>query len=637
MKSVRLSELLSKATRALQRRNYETAEKSFREILRFVPGQPEASLGLADLALLAREPQAALDLLAAAAARFPDHPRLLATLARGLHESGRGAEALPWLERLARLEPRRPEHRVNRGHLLARLGRHAEAAVAFGEALALAPHDVEPRRHRALSLAAARQRVAAAEELGRLQAAKTDTPADANLRVELLRQIGRMDDARAALAAAIARHPADARLRSTEMVLRLYDERETPASLLAAARTWGESVRPPRVTLPPPLPGLPPERRLRLGYYAADWAERALNVFTRHLIEHHDRARVEVFVYQDEARTDALTTRFKSWAEHWRELWQKDEDAAARAIAADRLDVLIDLNAHFSNPRPSLVARKPAPRIVHYLDFPATTGNPAVDARLADTFLEPPQENGAWSTEALLHLPGPCLVFRGHTKSLDPGPLPAAAPGSPLTFGSANNLAKITPTTLRLWAAVLAAVPDSRLLLVREELAEDAVAADWRARLEAAGLPVARIDFLDGGVDFLALEHFRRIDVMLDTAPYNGITTTLDALWMGVPVVTMRGDWWGARASAAILCHLDLAEWIAASADDYARIAARLAADRAALAHLRATLRDRLLASPLADAAGTVRAIEDRLIAWLRENPPGPSLAREGGVGTMQF
>jgi predicted O-linked N-acetylglucosamine transferase (SPINDLY family) len=281
---------------------------------------------------------------------------------------------------------------------------------------------------------------------------------------------------------------------------------------------------------------------------------------------------------------------------------------------------LIDLNAHFSNSRPSLIARKPARRIAHYLDFPGTTGNHAIDARLADIHLEPPEEHGAWSTEKILHLPGPLLVFRGHTKSLDPGPLPASDPAVSVTFGSANNLAKVTPSTLRLWAAVLAAVPGSRFLLVREELSEGAVAEDWRARLEAAGLPAERVEFLSGGVDFLALEHYRRIDVMLDTVPYNGITTTCDALWMGVPVVTLPGDWWGARASAALLSHLGLSEWIASTPEDYARIAGRLAADRASLARLRADLRPRLLASPLADARRTVRAIEECIIRWIREN-----------------
>ena len=623
MNPASLSQHLAKASRALQRKEFETAEKGFREILRALPGQPEASLGLADLALLAGEPQSALALLETAATRNPDHPRLLATLARGLHEAKRGAESLPWLEHLAKLEPRNAEHRTNRGHVLVRLGRHAEAAVAFGESLSLTPSDTDVRRHRALALISAGQRSAAADELAVFLQAKPDSPAEANLRIELLRQVGRMDEARVAAREALVRHPADSRLRSTDLVLRLYDERETPASLFAAARGWGEAVRPPRVTLPPPLPGLPPERRLRLGYYASDWGERALNVFTRHLLAHHDRERVEVFVYQDKARSDALTARFKEWAEHWRELWRLDEEAAARAIAADRLDVLIDLNAHFSNSRPSLIARKPAPRIVHHLDFPGTTGNPAIDARLSDIHLEPPDEQGAWSTEKILHLPGPLLVFQGHTKSLDPGPLPAANTDKPITFGSANNLAKITPTTLRHWGAVLAAVPESRLLFVREELSEEAVAAEWRAKLEGSGLPLHRVEFLTGGVDFLALEHFRQIDIMLDTVPYNGITTTCDALWMGVPVVTLRGDWWGARASAALLSHLGHSEWIAATPDDYVGIATRLASDRERLAQLRATLRPRLLASPLADGERTVRAIEDCIIQWIRENP-GP-------------
>ena len=182
-----LSRQLAKSLSALKRREFEAAEKGFREILRAAPGQPEASLGLADLALLAGEPKAALALLENAATRHPDHPRLLATLSRGLHEAGRGADALPWLKKLAALEPRKAEHPTNRGHVLVRLGRHAEAASAFAESLSLAPADTDVRRHRALALIASGQRSAAADELAAFLHAKPDSPAEANLRIELLR------------------------------------------------------------------------------------------------------------------------------------------------------------------------------------------------------------------------------------------------------------------------------------------------------------------------------------------------------------------------------------------------------------------------------------------------------------------
>jgi protein O-GlcNAc transferase len=271
-----------------------------------------------------------------------------------------------------------------------------------------------------------------------------------------------------------------------------------------------------------------------------------------------------------------------------------------------------------SNPRPGLLARKPARRLVHYLDFPGTTGITGMDARIADEVTEPAVEAGRWSTERIIRLEKSFMVYRGPTESAEPNLLPALKSGH-VTFGSVNTLPKLSPTTLRLWASVLAAVPGSRLLLAREEFAEAALRQEWQTLLARHGLAAARVDFASEA-DFRRLEAYHSIDIVLDTTPYNGVTTTGDALWMGVPVVTLLGDRFGARVSASMLTSAGHPEWIAGDAAQYVHVASRLAADLPALAQLRTRLRAHLLASPLGDVASHLQRFEAALFSWVLEN-----------------
>ena len=612
------NQLVAECRQAAARGDFETAETGYRKLLQLQPGHRDASLGLADLAFLAQEPAAAEAILTAAARRHRKDPLLRAALARALHLCGRGAEALSLLDALAKEEPRTPEHQINRGHVLRALGRQPEAGAAFERALEIRPDQPDLLWALALIRQSTGRRVQAVRALDKLLDL---VPAHRNaigLRLDLLRQIGRVEDGLVAADAGLKHHPTDAALLSQRLLLAQYDDRQTPADLLAAAREWGRLVSPPRAELPAARPLA--DRRLRVGYYAADWAERAIHVFTRHLVGNHDRTHVEVFVYQDGPRADALTGQLRSRAEHWRETWRLDEAAAAARIAEDDLDVLIDVNGHMSNPRPGLLARKPARHMAHYLDFPGTTGIGTMDARIADEITEPAAEEGRWSTEQILRLGKSLLVYRGPTDSAEPNELPALASGR-ITFGSVNTLPKLNPATLRLWAAVLAAVPDSRLLVAREELAEPELAREWREKLALHGLPPERVEFLTSA-NFRRLESYHPIDIALDSTPYNGVTTTGDALWMGVPVISLRGDRFGGRISASILTAAGHPEWIAASEADYVRIARDLSADLPALARTRAKLRPEMLASPLADVQGLLHDFEALLFSWVEESEP---------------
>ncbi len=616
MDTLSQARLVAECRQSAGKGDFEKAEAGYRRVLQLSPGHRDASLGLAELALLAQEAAAAEKILATASRYHPKDVLLRSTRARVLHLCGRGAEALALLNALAKEEPRTAEHHFNRGHVLRGLGRLPEAGVAFQRALEIRPDSPDALWHLALIRQATGQRIQALRLLSRLLAGAPAHREAIGLQIDLLRQLGRVQEGLAAAEAGLKYHPRDAALLSQSLLLAYYDDRQTRDSLLAAAREWSRLVTPPRLNLPParPLAG----RRLRVGYYAADWAERAIHVFTRHLVINHDRDRVEVFVYQDGPRTDRLTTHLRSRAEHWRETWRLDEAAAAGMIASDGLDVLIDVNGHMSNPRPGLLARKPARRMAHYLDFPGTTGITGMDARIADEITEPAEEDGQWSTERILRLESSFMVYRGPTESAAPNPLPALQAGY-VTFGSVNTLPKLTPSTLELWAAVLAAVPGSRLLIAREEFAEAELLQEWRSKIDRHGLAGNRVDFLSEA-NFRRLEAYHKIDLVLDTTPYNGVTTTGDALWMGVPVIALRGDRFGARVSASMLASAGHSEWIAADPAQYVHLAHRLAADLPALAQLRSRLRVELLASPLGDFEALLQRFEAALLSWVRED-----------------
>jgi predicted O-linked N-acetylglucosamine transferase (SPINDLY family) len=250
--------------------------------------------------------------------------------------------------------------------------------------------------------------------------------------------------------------------------------------------------------------------------------------------------------------------------------------------------------------------RKPAPVQAAWLAYPGTTGLAAMDYRLTDPYLDPPGEHDDWYSETSLRLPDTYWCYDPLTAEPTPGPLPALANGH-ITFGSLNNFCKVTPEVLALWAQVLTAVPDSRLLLLAQPGGHRQLVLD---RLAEGGVAAGRVEFapFQPRLDYLALH--RRVDLGLDTFPYNGHTTSLDAFWMGVPVVTRLGETVVGRAGWSQLCNLHLRELAAASDPAFVRTAVELARDLPRLAQLRAGLRSRMEASPLMDGARFARSME---------------------------
>lgn len=377
-----------------------------------------------------------------------------------------------------------------------------------------------------------------------------------------------------------------------------------------------------------------PARRLRIGFVSPDFRGHSVAAYLMPLVERRERSAFEYFAYAEVSKPDATTELFRSRFDHWRLTVGRSDDEVADMIRADHIDILVDLAGHTGGNRLLVFARKPAPVQVSWLGYPNTTGLDAVDWRFSDAVCEPPGVAEALSTESIWRLPDGfhCYAWPGEAPAVQPPPCFAEGV---VTFGSFNNFMKLSDATLRLWSRVLDAVPGSRLMLKYNQPLDPRTLERYRQRFAAHDLCGDRLVLLPfakpGDNHYL---RYHRVDIALDPTPYNGTTTTCEALWMGVPVITLAGDRHCARVGASLLTHLGMPELAADSADDYIGKAAALAADRNRLALLRGTMRARMSVAPLmhadhfADHVGTAFRSMWRLWCGDRSDMPADGSPR---------
>lgn len=509
------------------------------------------------------------------------------------------------------------------GVALLTLQRPADAAGPLAQAAALAPHlpDLHGRLCTAL-LSAGEQPLA--EEAARrgLALHQGDRRLTIALAVSLSEQ-GRADEAATILEAALRLAPADpappghvppapATLHELHAASLNYVWPPEARRIRAAARAHGAALAaflPSAAAASPPPPPAAARAALRVGLLSADLRDHSVARFVLPLLEHAQSAGLDLVVLSTTDRPDATTASLRAAAHQggaaWREPRGLDDPTLAAAIAAERLDVLVECHGLTAGHRLAALAHRPAPRIVTWLGYPASTGCPWVDARLVDAATDPPDAEPA-GTERLLRIDGCFLCFAPPPSSV---PIPAATPrpaGAPPVFGSFNAAAKLTTMTLRLWARLLRAVPGSALAIKCWELQSAGARAAFARRLERAGCDPARVRFLPYAPSRAAhLAAQLGIDVALDPIPYNGTTTTCDALSMGVPVVAMQGVLHAGRVGASLLRHAGFHAWVAPDQDAYVKIASALADpnSRPPRDHVRA----RFLASPVCDGPGFAR------------------------------
>jgi FkbM family methyltransferase len=572
----------------------QEAEQSLREALRLKPDFAGALSNLGSVLLSQRKPEEAVNAYREALHLQPDLGEAHANLAMLFNESSQLARALAYYEKQMRRNPHSPQAHNRLGTALQAQGRFEEANRQFEAALEARPDFAE---------------------------------AHGNLGMSFI-FLGDLEKALENFRKALSLKPISEVQASYAFYLNCSPD-HTPTEIAAEYRLWASRYISPSKAMPSFGNSVESGRKLKLGYVSPDFMRHSVAYFIEPVIRNHDRSQVEVYCYSNVATPDDYTERLKGIADHWRDIRLKSDDQVCEMIRSDGIDILIDLAGHTSGNRLPVFARKPAPVQVTYLGHPNTSGLEAIDYRITDALVDPPGLTECYHCEQLIRLPRCFITYAPPADAPEVAISPVSRKGH-ITFGSFNSAVKINHRVIALWAKLLLAVPKSRMLLKSLAFCSASAKSRLIAMFARHGIEAERIELLDF-VDAVSghLDLYREIDIALDTFPYNGTTTTCEALWMGVPVIVLAGETHVSRVGLSLLVQVGLTELIAKDADGYLALALELANDTERLRQLRSSLRDRLRLSPLADALGFTRELENAYRGmwhrWCAQSSPSPA------------
>ncbi|OFZ90774.1 MAG: hypothetical protein A2V78_16880 [Betaproteobacteria bacterium RBG_16_64_18] len=630
--------------------NLSQAEALYQQVLRGEPRNPVALHFSGILAHQRGNPALAVELIGRALAIRPEDAEAHFNLGAIFQQQGELRAAVRSYRDALRVNPDAAEAHINLGNTLKDLGEVDEALACYRKAVSIRPDDAaahfnfgnlcwdmgdpgEAAAHYRSALRIRPEFADAHNNLGNALKDLGDTGealacyrralsirpdyAEAHFNLgNVLRDQGDVGEAFACYRRALAIRPDYADAYSNVLFLHAYHGSLEPQEYLALARGWEQACIPERerqaarerVFRRSPLTG----RRLRLGYVSGDFRTHAVSYFVEQLFTHHDRTRIELFAYSTSAERDAVTDRLQALVEHWVPSAGAPEAVLRDRIDADGIDVLVDLSGHTGHNRLGVFARRAAPVQAHYLGYFASTGLTEMDYWIGDDTLTPPEADAFYS-ERIWRLPRVWVAYEG--KADAPAPARRAAADDAIRVGGFNHLGKLTPAALALWAGVLGALPQARLLLKTKALAEAANRRRILDAITAHGIAPERIELRDISLTPDWSSHmacYHDLDIALD--PVGGIaggTTSCDALWMGVPVVTLMGDRMASRMTASMLSALGHEEWIARTEREYIQIVLDLARDAEKRNTLRFSLRSQMAQCPLCDAGGLARSLED--------------------------
>ncbi len=543
----------------------------------------------------------------------PQNPHALHLLGVAYFQMDRAPEAADLIKKSVALFPTSPEAFNNLGLALHAMQRDHDAIAAYRQSLTLRPGAAEVHYNFGLALAAAGQLDEAIAAYQQSLALRPQFPEAQHDLAGALTQSNRLDEALLALGQVPPAHPGRFATHSNLIFKMYFQPQYDGPAILRQHGHWAELYADPLAPeIRPHTNDRSPDRRLRIGYVGAYFRDHCISFFTLPLFAHHNHDQFEIFCYADDSLPDAVTDRHRTHVDTWRTIIGLPERQLAEMIRADRIDILVDLTMHMARGRQLVFARKPAPIQITWAAYPGTTGNRAIDYRFTDPQLDPPPSpsgsacHDADYSEASIRLPHTFWCYDPRTLEPAVNALPAAT-ADHITFGCLNNFTKVNDDVIALWAKVMLAVPNSRLLiLVPSESHPDRLLTKFASR----GITPDRIEITPHRPRPEYLKLYHRIDICLDTFPYNGHTTSLDALWMGVPVITLCGQTCVSRAGLSQLTNLHLTDLVANTPEQFIHIATQLANDLPRLATLRATLRPRMQSSPLMNAPLFARNVE---------------------------
>ncbi|MGD0138959.1 MAG: tetratricopeptide repeat protein [Tepidisphaeraceae bacterium] len=535
----------------------------------------------------------------------PRHADLLNQTGLLCHRQGKLNEAERLIRAAIAVNASPPSYHANLGAVLLAQGRPADAVDSFRRAIGLNPGDAMAQYNLGVALRQLNRLDEAIDAYQQAVNLKGDDARALNNLASSLRAQGRVAEAVACFKKCLEVSPT-AESHSNLLYAMWFDPGSSPADVLAEHERWAQRWAAPLASgIRVPEIDRDPDRRLRIGYVSPDFRQHVIALFMQPILRHRDRTAFEVFCYADVPDPDFMTARLKADADTWVQTTGVSDADLAQRIRADRIDILVDLTAHMARNRILTFARKPAPVQVSYLAYAGTTGLPAMDFRLSDVHLDPTGVQ-TLGPERVIRLPETYWCYQPQIDLPEVSTRSVAS--AQIVFACYNACAKINPPVIALWSRILQQLPQSRLRLIvgGGELGN----AHLKQSFAEHGIAPERIELHDktSYESYFLLYH--DADIALDPFPYNGGTTTLDALYMGLPVITLAGSSGMSRAGVSILSNAGLADLIAPSPDDYLRLAVDLAKDAPRLAELRRTLRQRLIRSPLMDAPRFVRNLE---------------------------
>jgi predicted O-linked N-acetylglucosamine transferase (SPINDLY family) len=565
-----IDEMRRDALQSAQAGNFPRAEELYRRILVAKPDDADILRELGEVLAATNRPRDAAAALRRAVALRPDFADAFLCLGLILRKIGEIDAAVAAIRRATEIQPANGEAFFQLADVLSAAGRPDEAIAAFRQTLELRPDHI---------------------------------PAWMNLGTTL-RNLGRNPEGLECYDSALAIEPDNQMAHSNRLYLLQFHPDYSLEMIYREHDKWNVKFAMPLMPRDKSYPNNPdPDRRLRIGYVSPDFRNHCQSLFTIPLFSHHDHQQFEIVCYAHIPKPDQQTDRLRKLADIWRNTVGLGDAALADMIRADKIDILVDLTMHMAGGRPMLFARKPAPVQIAWLAYPGTTGLTAIDYRLTDPYLDPVGQNNEYYSEKSIRLPETFWCYDPLANEPSVNELPALKNGH-ITFGCLNNFAKMNAGQLKMWRRVLETVPNSRMILLAPQ------GESRSGVIRELAVDPSRIDFVDLRPRAQYLQIYHQIDLGLDTFPYNGHTTSLDSLWMGVPVISRCGTRPISRAGLTQCANLGLTdELLANSEDEFVDRAVKLSGNLGRLRELRSTLRCRLEKSPLMDAARFARDI----------------------------
>ncbi len=541
----------------------------------------------------------------------PDFADAHNNLGMMLKDQGRLDEANECYQNALRLKPDFAGAHYNLGNVLADQGRLDEAMESYRKALRLKPDFADAHNNLGNVLADGGRLDEAIQCLQNALRLKPDFAGAYNNLGMMLRDQGRLDEAIECYRKALQLEPDSPSVNSNFLLTLHYHDQIDRVQLFSEHLAWAAKHASPFVTaIQSHLNDRAPARRLRVGYVSPDFRGHSVAYFIEAVIASHDCTAIETICYSDVLQPDSVTNRLKGLASCWRVIVGMSDEQVADTVRNDQIDILVDLSGHTARNRMLLFARKPAPIQVTYLGYPNTTGLSTIDYRITDSLTDPRGKADHLCVEELFRLPERFLCYKPPEKTPSVTKIPAQERGS-ITFGSFNHRAKITPEVVKLWSRILTLVGNARLILKSKSLSAATTQELLMGMFIQNGISPERIEFVSHiPSQFEHLKLYNSIDIALDTFPYNGTTTTCEAMWMGVPVIALAGESHASRVGVSLLSNVGLPELIAEYTEEYVEKAVQLAGDLERLQALHANLRSMMVRSPLMDAEGFTRSLE---------------------------